>query len=57
MPPRPATATAPVPAVLGVDSSTRSTRAAIVDARPPGARESSRDPVARATPSLLNTHS
>ncbi|MGW6899663.1 hypothetical protein [Streptomyces sp. NBC_01727] len=35
MPPRPATATAPVSAVLEVDSSARSTRAAIVDARLP----------------------
>ena len=61
MPPRPATkaATAPVSAALGVDSSAQSTKAAIVDAPGRyGARESSRDPVARATtPSLLNTHS
>ncbi|MET7524489.1 hypothetical protein [Streptomyces sp900116325] len=34
MPPRPATVTAPVSAVLGVDSSAPSTRAGIVDARP-----------------------
>ncbi|MFI5632357.1 hypothetical protein ACIA8E_23865 [Streptomyces sp. NPDC051664] len=49
MPLRPATkaATAPVSAVLGVDSSAQSTKAAIVDARTGryGARES--DPVTR----------
>ncbi|WP_158711301.1 hypothetical protein [Streptomyces sp. NRRL S-1824] len=51
MPPRPATkaATAPVSAALGVDSSAQSTKAAIVDAPGRYGRESSRDPVARAT--------